>query len=56
MSNGTTLDQYLIIVSKDRPLTEEKEQWLKENFEYVPYTDEAGQSYMEAETFKAYKS
>lgn len=50
----TKLDKYLIIVSKAEPLTPEREAWLETNFEYVPYTDEDGNSKMEAETFKAY--
>lgn len=54
MNNDNKLDKYLIIVNKNLPLTEEKEQWLKENFEYVPYIDEDGESKMEIETFKAY--
>ena len=54
MNNENMFDKYLIIVSKAVPLTEDKEEWLKENFEYVPYTDEDGQSCMESETFKAY--
>ena len=54
MNNENKLDKYLIIVSGTKPLTEEKEEWLKENFEYVPYTDEDGESFMELETFKAY--
>ncbi len=56
MNNENNLDKYLIIVSKALPLTSEKEEWLKENFNYVPYTDEDGQSCMEEETFKAYTS
>ncbi len=47
-------DKYLMIVSKSQPLTLERETWLAENFEYVPYTDEDGNSKMEVETFKAY--
>ena len=54
MNSENKFDKYLIIVSKSLPLTKEKEDWLTENFEYVPYTDEDGQSFMEAETFKAY--
>ena len=56
MSNESNLDKYLIIVSKFMPLTEEKVEWMKENFEYVPYTDSDGESCMELETFKAYTS
>jgi len=54
MASENTFDKYLIIVSNALPLTEEKEEWLKENFEYVPYTDEDGQSFMELQTYKAY--
>lgn len=54
MNNQTDLDKYLIIVSKNEPLTPEREEWLKENFEYVSYTDEDGESCMEVETFRAY--
>lgn len=56
MSNVNELDKYLIIVSKKLPLTEEKEAWIKENFEFVPYTDEDGKSFLESETYKAYIS
>lgn len=56
MNEENNLDKYLIIVSKTLPLTQEKEEWLKENFSYVPYNDEDGQSCMEEETFKAYQA
>lgn len=56
MSTEKDLDKYLIIVSKFIPLTEEKIEWMQENFEYVPYTDSDGESCMETETFKAYTS
>lgn len=56
MANENNLDKYLIIVSKNFPLTKEKEAWLRRNFEYVPYMDEDGQSFMEKETYKAYSS
>ena len=52
--NANNIDKYLLIVSKDYPLTEEREAWARENFEYVAYKDEDGESYMELETFKAY--
>lgn len=54
MEKQMDLDKYLIIVSKDYPLTPEKEEMLKEMFNYVPYTDEDGESCLEEETFKAY--
>lgn len=54
INNEVELDKYLIIVSKQMPLTIEKETWLKDNFEYVPYKDQDGDSYMEVETFRAY--
>lgn len=54
MNGEMELDKYLVIVSKNEPLTPEKENWFKNNFDYVPYTDEDGQSCMEAETYKAY--
>lgn len=48
-------DKYLFIVNKSNPLTPEKVEWLKSNFNFVPYVDEDGQSFMEEETFEAYK-
>lgn len=54
MENKKELDKYLFIVSKDKPLSLEKHVWMKKNFEYVPYTDEDGESCMELETYKAY--
>lgn len=56
MEQQVNLDKYLIIVSKDKPLTPEKEEKLKEMFTYIPYTDEDGASCMEEETFKAYNA
>lgn len=56
MNNENKIDKYLLIVNKEFPLTKEKEAWLDENFEYVSYTDEDGQSRMEYETFRAYIS
>ena len=47
-------DKYLMIVSKDKPLTLARQLWMQENFEFVPYKDEDGESQMEAETYKAY--
>lgn len=54
MNTGDNIDKYLLIVNKNNPLTEERETWVKDNFEYVPYIDGDGESYMELETFKAY--
>jgi D-alanyl-D-alanine carboxypeptidase len=54
MEQQIDLDKYLIIVSKNHPLTPEKEEMLKEMFNYVPYKDEDGESCLEEETFKAY--
>ena len=54
MNKENKLDKYLLIVSKSNPLNEEKDEWIKENFEFVPYTDEDGESCMEVETFRAY--
>lgn len=56
MNFKNDLDKYLVIINQNEPLTQEKEEWFKENFEYVPYRDEDGESCMELETFKAYTS
>lgn len=56
MTIANELDKYLLIVNDKNPLTKEREEWLKENFEYVPYKDEDGDSCMEVETYKAYTS
>lgn len=55
MDKSLAKDKYLLIVNKQNPLTAEKKAWLKENFNFVPYTDEdSNESFMEEETFKAY--
>ena len=56
MSTENKLDKHLIIVNKTLPLTEEKEELLKENFNFVPYTDEDGESCLEEETYKAFNA
>lgn len=56
MSTENKLDKHLIIVNKTLPLTEEKEEWLNENFNFVPYTDEDGETRIEEETLKAFNA
>ena len=56
MSKINNEDKYLLVVSKTSPLTKEREEELKKQFEFVPYVDEDGDSCMEAETFNAYTS
>lgn len=50
------LDKYLFVVNSDKPLTPEREKWMHENFNFVPFKDEDGESFMEEQTFKAYTS
>ena len=54
MEDIEMIHKYLLIVSKEKPLTLQRQLWMQENFKFVPYTDEDGESMMEEETFNAY--
>ena len=54
MNTQNELDKYLTIVNRNNPLSEKRIEWFNEKFEYVPYKDEDGDSYMELKTFQAY--